>query len=144
MPKFAAWQMDQESYPFAVTIASRFGDMDILGHINNVAMAQLFENGRVQFNYSIDMMNRGTEERWLLAAVKIDYIEEAHFPGDITVASGISRIGTSSWDIASAAFQHDQCVALSTSTLVYTKDGAAFPISAKMRDMFMTHHVKSD
>ncbi|MEP3226574.1 MAG: acyl-CoA thioesterase [Parasphingorhabdus sp.] len=132
MSKPEAWQLLPANYPFALITQTRFGDMDLLGHINNVAMADLFENGRVRFNRSIGMENRAEGDRWLIAAVQINYLREAHFPDDAKICSGIGRIGSSSWDILSAAFQNDQCVATCTTTLVLTNQQSA----KKMDDAF--------
>jgi acyl-CoA thioester hydrolase len=114
------WQKVAGNYPFSCITGTRFQDLDPLGHINNVAMAALFENGRVRFNRSISRIweDRNRDERWLIARVEVNYIAEAHFPSDVEICSGIARIGTSSWDILSAAFQSGNCVAVSTSTLV--------------------------
>ncbi len=120
MAKPEAWQKIAANYPFSCNMGTRFQDLDPLGHINNVAMAALFENGRVRFNRSLSRIweERDHGDRWLIARVEVNYIAEAHFPGDIEICSGVARIGGSSWDILSAAFQHDTCVAVSQSTLV--------------------------
>ncbi|MEH6756437.1 MAG: acyl-CoA thioesterase [Parasphingorhabdus sp.] len=133
MSKPELWQLSKASYPFSNITQTRFGDMDVLGHINNVAMADLFENGRVRFNHSIGMKNRLQGSRWLIAALQINYLREAHFPNDAEICSGIGRIGNSSWEIISAAFQNDQCVATCTTTLVLTDKQGAKPIDAEFR-----------
>lgn len=143
MPKAEVWQMDRSSYPFATITQTRFGDMDTLGHINNVAMAALFENGRVRFNRGLGLENRQRDERWLIAAVSINYIREAHFPTDAEICSGIGRIGRSSWDIMSAAFQDGQCVATSVTTLVLTDTNGAKPLGDDFRDLLEAQSVKS-
>jgi acyl-CoA thioester hydrolase len=68
--------------------------------------------------------------------VDLNYISEAHFPQPVAIASGISRIGTSSWDIASAAFQDGQCKATCITTIVLTEKSGAVPISADLRAEF--------
>ena len=133
MSKVPAWQTDPASYPFSCTTETRFQDLDPLGHINNVAMAALFENGRVRFNQHLDLERREKDERWLIAAVSINYVAEAHFPDPVEVRSGIGRIGTSSWDICSAAFQCGKCVATCVTTLVLTGREGARPIRDNLR-----------
>lgn len=135
MAKPESWRLNPASYPFSVVTQTRFGDMDILGHLNNVAYGALFENGRVRLNWSIDEPHlRGKGDRWLVAAVEINYLREGHFPDDVEVASGIGRIGNSSWVIEQAAFQKGMCIATCDSTLVYQgADGASKPIGAAFR-----------
>ena len=133
MPKSESWQRDPESYPFSTVTETRFQDLDPLGHINNVAMAALFENGRVRFNRNLGLERRQPGERWLIASVAIDYVAEAHFPDPVEVMSGIGRIGSSSWDIYSAAFQQGVCVATCVSTLVLTDKAGPKPIPDALR-----------
>jgi acyl-CoA thioester hydrolase len=136
MPRSEAWRRDPQSYPFSTVTETRFQDLDPLGHINNVAMAALFENGRVRFNRHLGMERRQPGERWLIAAVAIDYVAEAHFPDPMEVMSGIGRIGTSSWDVYSAAFQCGQCVATCISTLVLTDSQGPKPIPDALRKRY--------
>ena len=136
MPKAEAWQRDPESYPFSTVTETRFQDLDPLGHINNVAMAALFENGRVRFNRNLGLERPRSGERWLIAAVSIDYVAEAHFPEPVEVMSGIGRIGSSSWDVYSAAFQQGVCVATCVSTLVLTDKSGPKPIPDPLRQRY--------
>ncbi len=130
------WQLNPESYPFSHATETRFADLDILGHINNVAMAGLFEHGRGMFNHAIEVNRRQPGQRWLIARVELNYLREAHFPEHVTIASGIVRIGTSSWDIASAAFQSGECKAVCITTIVLTNDAGPTPISDDLRQEF--------
>ena len=130
------WQLMPESYPFSHLTETRFADLDLLGHINNVSMAGLFEHGRGLFNHSIEAQRRSEGQRWLIAAVDINYIAEAHFPEPVAIASGISRVGNSSWEIASAAFQAGECKATCLTTVVLTEKSGAVPISAELRSEF--------
>jgi acyl-CoA thioester hydrolase len=126
MSKPLAWQTARIAYPFAHLTETRFADLDLLGHINNVAMAGLFEHGRGMFNHAIDVERRAPGQRWLIVKVEINYLAESFFPAPVEIASGVSRIGTSSWDIASAAFQNEKCVATCVTTIVLTdKDGSS-------------------
>lgn len=136
MPKPQSWQLDPASYPFSHCTETRFADMDVLGHINNVSMAGLFEHGRGMFNHAIEVQRRAAGQRWLIVSVSLDYIAEAHFPEHVDVASGILRIGNSSWDIASAAFQGGECKATCITTIVLTDINGPTAINADLRAEF--------
>ncbi len=135
MPRFDPARLDPANYPYATSVETRFQDLDPLGHINNVAMAALFENGRVRFNREllVERKRRVAGERWLIARVEVNYLAEGHFPDPITVTSGIGRIGTSSWDIVSAAYQNGRCIGLCDTTIVRTNDQGSAPISDDFR-----------
>ena len=143
MPKPQAWQLDPDNYPFSHSTETRFADMDLLGHINNVAMAGLFEHGRGMFNHAIEVQRRAPGQRWLIVSVNLDYIAEAHFPEHVKIASGILRIGGSSWDIASAAFQGGQCKATCITTIVLTDDDGPTALPEGLREEFERLRVKS-
>lgn len=130
-----AWRLDPAAYPFTVDIPTRWADLDLLGHINNVSMAGLFEEGRGRFNRSLELHRGGKGVRWLIAAVELNYLAEAHHPHDVMIASGIARIGERSWTILSGAFQGGSCVATCDTTLVYTDQNgpAAFPESFRAK-----------
>ncbi|MGF7148370.1 acyl-CoA thioester hydrolase [Sphingomonas zeicaulis] len=132
MPKPAAWRLDVETYPFAERVTTRFQDLDPHGHINNVAMAAIFENGRVRFNRNF-VHHKVTGQRWLVAAVAINYVEEAHFPADVIVSTGVGTVGQRSWSLLAAAFQNGSCVATCDATLVISGAEHNRAISPELR-----------
>lgn len=135
MPRFDPSRLEADNYPYATSVETRFQDLDPLGHINNVAMAALFENGRVRFNREllVERKRRVAGERWLIARVEVNYLAEGHFPDPITVVSGIGRIGSSSWDIVSAAYQNGKCIGLCDTTIVKTNADGSAPIGDEFR-----------
>ncbi len=143
MPKPQSWQIDPGSYPFNHRTETRFADMDTLGHINNVAMAGLFEHGRGMFNHAIEVQRRAPGQRWLIVSVNLDYIAEAHFPEHVDIACGILRVGGSSWDIASAAFQGGECKATCVTTIVLTDASGPTTLPDGLREEFERLRVKA-
>ena len=129
------WRRDPAAYPFTTSVQTRFQDLDPLGHINNVAMAALFEHGRSIFNRTqlSERQNRPQGFRWLVAKVEINYLAEGQYPAPIEVASGIGPIGRSSWTIFSAAFQNGRCIGLCDTVVVQSAADGAAPLSDAMR-----------
>ncbi len=136
------WRLERAAYPFASVTTTRFQDLDPLGHINNVAMAALFENGRVRFDRTVELRRPAPGVRWLIGKVAIDYVAEAHFPDDIEIASGIGEIGNRSWTIYSAAFQNGRCVATCNSVLVMTDATGAIPLPEELRARLEANRVR--
>jgi len=118
MAKPELWRLDACNYPVSMPVQTRFSDLDSLGHINNVAMAGIFETARVHFHHLFGKHPADLGMRWLVASVDLKYVEEAHFPYDVVVHSGIGHIGNSSWTLSSAAFQQGQCVATCDTVMV--------------------------
>ena len=141
MPRPDPSRLDPATYPHSETIQTRFQDLDPLGHINNVAMAALFENGRVRFNQSIGLAYwKG--HRWLVARVEINYIAEGHFPADVEIATGIGEIGTRSWHILSAAFQNGAAIATSDAVIVMSAAGGATSLPDDFRAALEKHRLR--
>ena len=133
MPKPESWRLNTASYPVCIELQTRFQDMDINGHLNNVAFAALFESGRVLLNRDVRPLDeRPANERTMVAAVEINYLAEGNFPDPVQIATGIGRLGTSSWTIVQAMFQNGGCIATCDTVVVCRTDGQAKPLRAAM------------
>ena len=134
MPCPLPWRLDPAAYPHRQAVQTRFQDMDVLGHINNVAFAALFETGRVKFNDAIGVMAMIRNRRSVVARVEINYLAEGQYPADVEIRTGIGEVGGRSWDILAAMFQGGQCIATCDVTIVMAKgpDGEGLP--AAFRD----------
>ena len=118
-PSLQRQQLDL--YPFRVEILARYADVDPLWHINNVAIAQYYEEARVSTTRRIMGGGRiptGPDLRRLLARQSIDNLREAGYPGRLTVGVGVLRIGNSSYTLGMAMFQDGNCVSVSDAVLV--------------------------
>ncbi|HKY90591.1 MAG TPA: thioesterase family protein [Nevskiaceae bacterium] len=116
-------RLEPATYPFAIELQTRFGDLDVLGHLNNAAIARLYEEGRSRFGMAklADLRDPSTGRRtwWALVAnVNISYLGEAHYPAPVTIGVGIGRLGGSSYTIAHGMFQEGRCVGVCDCTLV--------------------------
>ena len=119
MPRPAPWRLDPADYPHHDVIQTRFQDLDVLGHINNVAWAALFETARVRFYHRLSALGPG-RNRGLVANVEINYLGEGNFPAEMTIVSGIGRLGTRSWQTLSLALQDGKSLATCDVTIVST------------------------
>lgn len=125
MPRPAPWRLSPDAYPHSAAIQTRFQDLDVLGHLNNVAFAALFETGRTKFNRQAQLWGRQARgRRAVVAQMEINYLAEGHFPADVEIATGIGEIGNRSWQILSAMFQDGQPIATCDVTIVMDKDEA--------------------
>lgn len=116
---------DPASYPNKVQILARFADVDPLWHINNVAIAQYFEEARVSTIRAMSGNSRipaTADERILIAKQTIDYVSEGNYPGALCVGIGVVRIGITSFTLGMAVFQDKRCVAVSDAVMVLAND----------------------
>lgn len=118
MAKPELWRMEASHYPACIEVPPRFQDLDTLGHINNVALADMFENARVHFHRRFGSHPSDMRVRWLVAAVDLKYVAESHFPHPLEFYSAVGHVGNSSWSVIQAAFQDGKCVATCDTVMV--------------------------
>lgn len=114
----AAALMRLEAYPLRLEERLRFSDTDMVGHVNNAVFATMFESGRVALLFDPEQPLAGPGQTFVLARLGIDFRAELHYPGMVTIASGVSRIGSSSITMPQALFSGERCVATGESVLV--------------------------
>lgn len=142
-------RFDPSIYPASIDITARFGDMDVGRHLNNVAVARYYEDARVTFNRrvfgpEISAFAEGQGLRILVARVAIDYVREGRYPGLLTVRSGASRIGRTSFGIASALFQDGACLGISDAVIVCASASGPVPVPADIRARLAALQLPTD
>ena len=106
---------------FTTIIAPRFGDVDVLGHINNTAPALWFEQARnpIFRLFSPDFII--TYETWplIMAHTDYDFVDELFYRYDVEIRSGVGRIGTKSFTIHHEAWQNGKLCVKGDAVIVY-------------------------
>ncbi len=121
--------------PFVVEVAMRWGDQDMLGHVNNVQIARILEESRVR-----------TMQAWfgdhppfafVLARQEIEFTSILHYSEDPTrVQIWVPRIGNSSFDYGYRLFAPTgELAALgeTTVTALDLKTGQPLPLPDSVR-----------
>jgi acyl-CoA thioester hydrolase len=127
------------AYPVQMALETRFADLDVLHHVNNVAMASLFQETRVRSYHEI----RARVPEWtgglVVVSLSIAYLREALYPAAMTGGFAISETGRTSFKVAQALFQDGACVSTADVVQVYRGDGGApAPLPEKLRDHLRT------
>jgi acyl-CoA thioester hydrolase len=82
----------------------RFSDVDVYGHVNNVKYFEYYQEARIAFLLSLadGELHTGSSLRQVVAGVDVDYRRPILFrPEPYLVQTWVTRIGTSSYDMAS-------------------------------------------
>ena len=74
----------------------RFSDTDPHGHVNNTVFSVFCESGRVNYLRSVLAHTREPGGYFVLAHVSIDYLHELAYPGTVSSATWIRRLGRTS------------------------------------------------
>lgn len=106
-----------ETYPHVTHDKLRYSDTDRQGHVNNAVFSTYLETGRVEIFYQdLDMIEEGCE--FVIARVVLDFLGEVRWPGEVTIASGVRKLGSSSVTLEQAIFQNGACVARAETIIV--------------------------
>lgn len=115
-------RLKSANYPFIGQVPTRYADLDPQVHINNVAVAALYEEGRGQFlRWLADLGDAPLEPaNRLIVEIKIGYLAQVHYPSTLAVNSGIVRIGRTSYVIAQGMFLAERCVGVCETVVVHS------------------------
>ena len=127
---------------FSVTIHPRFGDMDILGHINNIPPAQWFEIGRTPVMRIFDPQLKLTKETFplIMAHSEYDFTAQMFFK-EVEIKTWIFRIGTKSFTIYHEAWQEDRLCVKGSAVVVHYDfgSGQSVPIPEDKKILLAEH-----
>jgi acyl-CoA thioester hydrolase len=126
-------RLNLDWYVHRTSVPPRASDMDSLKHVNNVAIAAIYDEGRASLVQKIFGSFRNVEiPRIVTAQVNISYLGEGFYPGMFEIGGAITRIGTSSFSMGHGLFQDGLCIGVCDSVFVCTGDKASAPMSPGM------------
>lgn len=95
-------------------IGVRFCDTDMIGHINNTAIAQYAESGRVGFFRTLEL----PASTLILVNISIDFTAQIHVEDDVWIETWASKIGRTSLTLKQELFANGRVAARTTSVAV--------------------------
>ncbi len=129
-----------EDFPLRSHDKIRYRDTDRQGHVNNANFLTYLETGRVEFLYHPDLLKYEERTSFVIASVKLDFLKEVKWPGQINIGTGITKIGNSSIQLYQMLFQNGSCVASANTTVVQvdSENGSSKPLSESVRRTLST------
>jgi acyl-CoA thioester hydrolase len=94
------------AYPVITDIVVRWGDMDSLGHVNNIVYLQYFETARIEYHQAVGIPAPSLNSEIdgvILAANSCRYKVPVTYPDTLSVGSRIAAIGPDSFLMEYAA-----------------------------------------
>jgi len=141
----AAVRPGQADFGHRIQLAVRWGDMDALGHINNVKFFTYDEQVRLQY---FDAIAAVVPDFWkssgiILAKLGCDFIGQLRYPATLDIGFRISRLGRSSFDTEAAMFEGERLVAVTRGTLVWFdyQQQRSLPIPEQVRTLIRKREV---
>ena len=137
------FRLQRAAYPYFRRVIARFSDMDSEGHLNNVALAAFYEDGRVSFLRGLAGDDRRGQFRFVIAHLSIGYLAEAHYPGDYDVGLGVAKLGNTSFGVGCGLFIGDACVGVCDTTQVVLGDAGPIAIPLAFRQALESKRLAS-
>ena len=134
--------LDPANYPWHCTIETRFGDLDMNRHVNNVALASLLEDARVRFLAASGLDDTTADIDGMVAHFAIDYLAQTHYPEPLEVYVGATNLGRSSYHQVQLVVQGGQAVAFARSVLVCVNAQGSVPLPPAFLDGVQNWLVK--
>jgi acyl-CoA thioester hydrolase len=136
----AVLRREPAMYPVRYNSRLRFADVDVLGHLNNVAQSALHEDARTTLCEQIfPTSDRPRGSRLVIGQNSLHFLNEAYYPGDLLICAGISRVGGKSFVCSTALFSGDTCVSIADSVMVMEQDKRPVALTAEERAAFAGH-----
>jgi acyl-CoA thioester hydrolase len=126
-------------YPVSTAIPVAWGEMDAFQHVNNVTYARWLESGRIAYFDRIGLLDSMRQDGVgpILAKLAIQYRRPVTFPDTIRVETTVTRIGNSSFDVASRIRSQVLGVEVATDeeviVLVDYRTGKPTPLPGRLR-----------
>jgi acyl-CoA thioester hydrolase len=134
MPKPDPALLDFARYPFRCSIETRFGDLDVNQHVNNVAMVGLLEEGRVRYHRAAGFYTAQAEAVPMVASLAVEFLGQTYFPDPIDIAVAALRLGRTSYVLCELVSQQDRVVAYAEAVMVLMAEEGPVELPATFRE----------
>ncbi len=82
-----------------MTLPIRWGELDVLGHVNNAQYLRYFEESRTLWCEQIGRPLRNTGEGMILLQATVTYLKPVDYPSNVRVDLRAGRVGNTSFDL---------------------------------------------
>ena len=110
--------LNLQDFPLRSHDKIRYRDTDKQGHVNSAVFSSFLESGRVELVYDESLKIGSENTSFVIASLKLDYLNEIKWPGAVELGTGVIGVGNSSFTIFQMLFQNGICVAKAESVLV--------------------------
>jgi len=112
------WLKHASAYPHWAEDTLRFGDSDLIGHINTASYVSYCDTARQIFCYACELMKPSDDKVAVVVRTAIDLWKELFPPGRIQIGTGVLRLGKTSLTVTQGLFHENVCVATAETVLV--------------------------
>lgn len=122
MPKPDPALLDPSRYPFSCAIEPRFTDLDFNLHVNNAALADILQEGRVRFHHACSYGPALEGMSAMAVSLSIEFLGQARHPEALDNHLAAIAVGRTSHTLGHLVTQNGNPVAYAQAVLVCVKD----------------------
>lgn len=137
----------REQFRYFCPIATRWGDVDCMGHVNNAKYITYDEQARTDYVEQRQRAAGFTGPNFILARIACDFLVQVHHPSQIDYGMRILRIGRTSIVTQGAIFVGDRCHSRTEGVIVWFDYAAqaTLPVPEAVRQSIRAfEHVKPE
>lgn len=90
---------EQKKLVYELRFPIRWGDMDAMGHVNNVAYFRYMETVRIEWMVSVGALPEPGGEGPVIANAFCNYLTQLEYPGEVLAKLYVANAGRSSFDM---------------------------------------------
>ncbi|MFK7754410.1 MAG: acyl-CoA thioesterase [Sedimentitalea sp.] len=129
----------EQPQTLAVADRVRYGELDILNHVNNKAYMSWCETLRVEYGTLMCRPHFDVEPRAVLRNADIRFVKEMHMGESYVVTAACAAFRTSSYTIRQQIWSGDLRATMDAVMVMLTPDGSArMPLPDRLRDQFLS------
>lgn len=128
---------DRATFPNTLNMPVRFDDLDVLWHVNNGSVITFLQEARIAFTRELGSPPAPEGIRSVVGGITVEYAAEINFPGSVEIASGVLRVGRTSYTVAQRIRQNGQSAVYAFVTMVISGPDGATPIYDSLREAIM-------
>lgn len=133
-------RLESGVFPYRFEIGTRFSDMDKVGHVNNVAVTDLLQEGRNRFIHALKLMD-AAPCALVVASLNVEFAGDLFHPAPVEISVGVLEIGRSSWRIGEVIRQNGRITVYAEVVQVARNDGGATTIPEAWRPLLEAARV---
>ena len=120
----------RNDFAFFLPLATRWGDMDALGHVNNAKYFTYDESARLDYFTRLmhDDPRFWNDYGLILAHIEADFLKQLRPPAALDIGFRIARLGRTSLRTEAGMFLGEECMAVTRGIIVWFDYRAGTPL----------------
>jgi len=100
-------KLTKADFDHEITMETRWGDMDALGHVNHAKYLTYMENARVIYysSFGFGDLRQKQNPSIILGGMSIEYLSQVSHPATLSICHRINRVGQKSFDFLGAIYE---------------------------------------